>query len=307
MAASPIGGYRRHSARIQSTEPAHRAIADLRSAAPTAEGPVTVTRRGCISFSRMRAGSHVFHARQHLLYVGLEAASGVRAKVGDGADREYDAPAGSILWKPSHLEAHLHLSKARESSIVVFTDENLSELAKQQFGVEDINWGAPLSGALDLNVLRIAQLLRDELTNDQANGLLVESLIAILGVHLLHAYASPGVRPDTFKGGLAKPAARKLQSYLQANLGQKVSVGELAAMVNLSPKHFTQAFSRTFGKAPHRYLRDLRLDHAAGLLAQQRLTIAEVAYLSGFSSQSHLTAALQKHRQTTPTRLRSST
>lgn len=282
------------------------ASADLQSVAPTAEGKAIITQRGGVSFSTMRAGTHAFHARQHLLYVGLEHSSGIRADVGRGTEREYDAPAGSILLKPSHLEARLHLPKARESSIFVFTDENLSELAREQFGVEDFNWKLPALGALDLNVLRMAQLLRAEFAKDHPGEFMIESLIAILGSHLLHAYASPAAKANASKGGLGKQAARKLQDHLAANLGRKISVGELAAMVGLSPKHFTQAFSRTFGKAPHRYLLDLRLDHAAGLIAEQQLTIADVAYLSGFSSQSHLTAAMQKHRHTTPTRLRSS-
>ncbi|RUZ46825.1 AraC family transcriptional regulator, partial [Mesorhizobium sp. M7A.F.Ca.CA.004.05.2.1] len=72
------------------------------------------------------------------------------------------------------------------------------------------------------------------------------------------------------------------------------------------PKHFPLSFSRSFGMTPHRYLLDLRLDHATRLLSNRDMTIAEVAYLSGFSSQSHLTAAMRKFRGATPTRFRSS-
>jgi AraC family transcriptional regulator len=42
-----------------------------------------------------------------------------------------------------------------------------------------------------------------------------------------------------------------------------------------------------------RYLLDLRLDYAERLLVQENMTIADVAYLSGFSSQSHLTSAMK--------------
>lgn len=72
----------------------------------------------------------------------------------------------------------------------------------------------------------------------------------------------------------------------------------------MSPRHFIKTFTKTFGKTPHRYLTDLRLDFDECLLFEGKLTIAEVTIFSGFSSQSHLTAALTKHRNLKPAQLR---
>jgi AraC family transcriptional regulator len=81
-------------------------------------------------------------------------------------------------------------------------------------------------------------------------------------------------------------------------------LAELASVAGLSPRQFLQAFTRTFGDPPHRYVMGLRLALAEKLLRAGDLTIAEIARLSGFSSQSHLTACMRKHRQVTPLQIR---
>ncbi|WP_210239895.1 AraC family transcriptional regulator [Mesorhizobium sp. B2-2-2] len=256
----------------------------------------------------MPAGLHTFHTNHHLVYVGLEPAPGASARLGDGKAERYDAPAGGIIVKPAHLEARLHLSKARESAIIVYPDDSLRELARQQFGSAEAELTPPPLGTRDHNALRVAQLLKAEFIKEEgANHFHVEQLIAVMGVHMLHAYASRSSGPEKFKGGLSRQSARILQDFMNMNLASKISVDELAALAGLSPKHFNQAFSRTFGRSPHRYLLDLRLDHATRLLSEGDMSIANVAYFSGFSSQSHLTAAMRKHRGTTPARFRSPT
>ncbi|QKC97414.1 helix-turn-helix domain-containing protein [Mesorhizobium sp. NZP2298] len=279
---------------------------DLQAFSSTTGERTIATQRGRATYHLMPPGLHTFEASEHVVLVGLEAAP-VCATLGGGKAERYDAPAGSIIVKPAHLEARLRLSQARESATIVYPDDSLKELARQQFGPVETELTPPPLGTRDDNALRVAQLLKAELTKKEgASRFHVEQLIAILGIHVLHAYATRTSGPAQFKGGLSRQSAQKLREFLSINLTRKISVDELAALAKLSPKHFTQAFSRTFGMAPHRYLLDLRLDHATRLLSDEAMTIAEVAYLSGFSSQSHLTAAMRKYRGTTPTRFRSS-
>jgi len=47
-------------------------------------------------------------------------------------------------------------------------------------------------------------------------------------------------------------------------------------------------------------LPSLRIGRAAALLANPRLSIADIAYAAGFSSQSHLTSVFRRLMGTTP-------
>jgi AraC-like DNA-binding protein len=106
------------------------------------------------------------------------------------------------------------------------------------------------------------------------------------------------------KGGLSARSARRVQEFLDENFTRKLALAEMAAVCGLSPYHFMRAFSRTFGMPPHQYVLDLRLDFAERLLAESRMTIADIANLAGFSSQSHFTTVMKKYRQVTPLQAR---
>jgi AraC family transcriptional regulator len=130
-------------------------------------------------------------------------------------------------------------------------------------------------------------------------------LITVFGIHLLRTYAGSGKALKTERG-LPAHKARRVRDYLQENLSRKVSVADLAALCELSPGRFIQAFSATFGQSPHQYLLRLRLSAAELMLFESDLPITEVAYLSGFSSQSHLTTAMRRYKNITPAQIRAS-
>ncbi|UCI09052.1 helix-turn-helix transcriptional regulator [Mesorhizobium sp. B1-1-8] len=106
------------------------------------------------------------------------------------------------------------------------------------------------------------------------------------------------------KGGLSARSSRKVQEFLNENFSRKLTLAEIAAVCGLSPYHFVRAFSKTFGASPYQYVLDLRLDFAEGLLADSSMTIADIAHVSGFSSQSHFTTTMKKYRHVTPLQAR---
>jgi AraC family transcriptional regulator len=68
----------------------------------------------------------------------------------------------------------------------------------------------------------------------------------------------------------------------------------------VSPGHFARGFKRTMGRSVHQYLLGRRTEWAAALLGSTEQSIAEVALVTGFCSQSHLTTAFQRLYGATP-------
>ncbi|WP_254634136.1 helix-turn-helix domain-containing protein [Mesorhizobium sp. GbtcB19] len=106
------------------------------------------------------------------------------------------------------------------------------------------------------------------------------------------------------KGGLSARHTHQIQQFLKENFSRKLSLAEMAAVCDLSPYHFARAFSKTFGVSPHQYVLVLRLDLAEKLLADSRMSITDIADLTGFSSQSHFTTMMRKYRHATPQQVR---
>jgi AraC family transcriptional regulator len=89
-------------------------------------------------------------------------------------------------------------------------------------------------------------------------------------------------------------------------LAEELGIIELAAIADLSPHHFGEAFKTSTGTSPHRFVIERRIQHALHLLHDKDRSIAEVARTVGFSSQSHFTTNLRRVTGMTPGRFRRS-
>jgi len=110
--------------------------------------------------------------------------------------------------------------------------------------------------------------------------------------HAIYVYGEAS--PTLIRGHLAPWQARRAKDFLNANLDGDVSLASVAAECNLSVSHFAHAFRRTFGRPPHRWLMERRIDVAEGLLLTSRLTLAEIASKCGFADQSALSRSFKR-------------
>jgi AraC family transcriptional regulator len=272
---------------------------------PESAGPRLITSRGGAVYAIQAPGSYAFQAGEHFGSVMLAASPGMTASLGGGKTHHYEGDVGTIMIVPTDIGGKVTWSSAVESTFVALAPESLLELAACELGTGRTSLQPPPFGTVDLQALQFAQLLKMELTSRESpNEFYVDSLVTMFGVHILRNYAGVGKLPQAARGGLSNRSARKVREFLDVNFSSKITVAELAAVSGLSPSHFIQGFSKTFGEPPHKYLLRLRLDFAEKLLIESDLSIAEVAHLSGFSDQSHLTVTMSKYRNRTPGQVR---
>jgi AraC family transcriptional regulator len=94
--------------------------------------------------------------------------------------------------------------------------------------------------------------------------------------------------------------------YIESNLGQALTVTELAGVIGASPTHFARLFRQATGDSPYHYVRSRRLERAERLIASTQLSLASIAVAVGFSDQSHLNRVMRAERDVTPGQLRRS-
>ena len=89
------------------------------------------------------------------------------------------------------------------------------------------------------------------------------------------------------RGGLPPRLLHRICEYIDANLEQNIKLDHLAYLARLSKHHFSRAFKRSLGVAPHAYLIGRRIDRACTLLSMTDMPLVEIALTVGFSDQSH--------------------
>jgi AraC family transcriptional regulator len=150
----------------------------------------------------------------------------------------------------------------------------------------------------------VAAITREAEQQPLGGALYVEAVATQLAVHLFRNYASVRFREPKGKGRLSPAQVRRLTGYIDNRLHEQLNLETLAAVAGVGLWTFTRHFRESFGRTPHAYVIERRVDRARRLLAQGGLPIKEVASVCGFADQAHMTRVFQTHLHTTPAALR---
>jgi len=83
-----------------------------------------------------------------------------------------------------------------------------------------------------------------------ADRLYADALGLVLMRELLRLAHKPEAGRAARLGGLAAWQSKRTAEYIEAHLGEQISLGTLAEIAQLSPFHFTRAFKQSFGMPP---------------------------------------------------------
>ena len=87
---------------------------------------------------------------------------------------------------------------------------------------------------------------------------------------------------------------KQIDQYLVSTYGQTVSLGDLANHVGLSANALRHLTMGARGISPGKYIRQFRLEQAKQAMEADGASIAEAAYLAGYSSSANFTTAFKR-------------
>jgi transcriptional regulator GlxA family with amidase domain len=97
---------------------------------------------------------------------------------------------------------------------------------------------------------------------------------------------------------------KRVIERMQGDPSRTLSLGEMAESVNLSPPYFCYLFKTITGVPPAKYLKTLRMQHAATLLTTTFLSVKEIVSRVGFSDDSHFVRDFKRIYGLTPSEYR---
>lgn len=103
----------------------------------------------------------------------------------------------------------------------------------------------------------------------------------------------------------AKELKEVIQDQIDTNL--TLSLKQLSESLHVHPSYLSREFSKYFEDLSFGdYIRKLRIERAIQLLGSSKHTLSEIAYLTGFSDQSHFNRTFKKHTGKNPSEYRKS-
>jgi AraC family transcriptional regulator len=230
---------------------------------------------------------------------------GLVIRTGAG-QRQETRPSTGVIWlTPVGVDNQLTIKAPVPRALHLY-------LATTQFRklADDFNLpGAPansihyVAGVRDEVIYQIGLSIISAMTNETAAGrMFVETASATLAARLLQEYCDSGacksLEPTTHRIDHAR--LRRTLDHISANLDKEITLAQLAQVAGVSVFHFARMFTRTMGVSPSRYVSRTRLEKAMADIAAGKLSLAEIAFNAGFSSQASFTRAFYRATGLTP-------
>lgn len=248
-----------------------------------------------------------FHPEVELLHI--QAGTGIQF-IGDSIGRFEE---GDVLLIGANLPHYWRCDDAyfqkdsgllAKSTVAHFTEDfwgkdflNLAENTKLKELLTKAKTGLSITGATRT---RVAALL-DEIASAE------ETSRIILLLQALHTIAQSREYTAISKTILAVPEENReterinaIYKYSLENYKHKISLEDIAAVANISPKSFCRYFKSRTRKNYSTFLQELRVGHATQLLIENKENITQVCYKSGFYNVTNFYKAFKKITGKTP-------
>ena len=157
---------------------------------------------------------------------------------------------------------------------------------------------------MDPQIMAVLLAMITDLNEGSPAGRLYgDTLASALAIYLLHRYAVRRRTPATFRGGLPGYRLKRVLDFVGDNLGEDLSLRQLADVVGMSPHYFAELFKQSTGAPPHQYVLSQRIERAKEQLARSgHGKVTEVGLDVGFQNPSHFARIFQKFVGISPSR-----
>jgi AraC family transcriptional regulator len=244
-------------------------------------------------------GSHYLALHDIRRKDGETFVQGSRSVEADVRDKITFLPAGCPVTGWTHPARQRNSFTSMTFSAAAMTEElghrYRPESMRPLLYFQDATLGATLG--------KLERAVKDPGGSDE---LYAETLGLLVLLELQNVLASRPIEAATRRHTLSPEQLRQAEDFIEANLGRAISLGELAALANLSRFHFCRLFKGATGRSPLQYVLDRRLTKAQSLLSEGKLPVAEIAQASGFRGVSQFSRAFSRRVGVTPSRYRQS-
>ncbi|PCJ97402.1 MAG: AraC family transcriptional regulator [Flavobacteriaceae bacterium] len=206
-------------------------------------------------------------------------------------DLVFTGPNLPHLWRSDDAYFDKNSSLTTRGLVIYFDQEllNTSLLGKEEFYyinklVENSFRGMEFYGGTRKKINRLLLKIADT-RGFQRIIKLLEIIDILANSNEYNLLSSPGYL-NVFKGDDAEKM-RLVYDYVMANFKTKISLEEIASLLNMTTTSFCRYFKPRANKTFTRFVNDIRIGHARKLLLEDNLNISQISYECGFNALSN--------------------
>lgn len=183
--------------------------------------------------------------------------------------------------------------------IVRAADTDRHDLASQASGLWAISAGLAFNTKDDYELLKKGMMIYDalyswakHLQNEKHTQNPVEHLFIDVYNNFIKHKSATKKTPEWVK---------ELKEIIQDQIDTNLNLTEISKSLEINPSYLSREFSRHFNNLSFgEYIRKLRIEKAIELIKLSTYSLTEIAYLTGFSDQSHFTRIFKQQTGKNP-------
>jgi AraC family transcriptional regulator len=227
----------------------------------------------------------------------------------NGRQHSMDGGPGTIAIIPSGLAFGTKLETTISSTHLYLRRSLIDQVACKLYGEDSARVDIPLCAAKYDPVLEhlchaVRQTLDDP--DDADCAPYVEHLLKAIVAYLLRNHPARDIDACENNGKLSEKQLRLVSELIEARIGDRLVLADIACHFGFSSDHFGRLFKNTTGLTLYQFVIRCRIDRARHLLADTDMSIAMIAQECGFADQVHLTRAMRRQTGITPAAYRKS-
>ncbi|WP_419883596.1 AraC family transcriptional regulator [Peribacillus sp. B-H-3] len=94
---------------------------------------------------------------------------------------------------------------------------------------------------------------------------------------------------------------KKVITYIQSHYFKKITLEELASILDMNKNYFSKYFHESVGKTPIAYINEYRCEKAAELLKNSNFKVLDISFMVGFENFSYFIRKFKEHKRYSPT------
>lgn len=254
--------------------------------------------------------SYPLHKHDELELNFIENCNGAKRIVGDSIEQleSYDLVLIGGGLEHAWEQGECNSTNIREITIQFSPDllgESLLE-KNQMASLKKLMQNAQNGIAFEMpTIIRLYDRI-NEITRTQPGFYRVLKLFEVLyelslvdDYHLLtsSAFAHVHSTPDSRR-------VKKVEEFIDKNFRDEIRLQQLAEIASMTPTAFSRFFRLRTGKSISDYVIDVRLGHAARMLADSTNSVVEICYDCGFNNVSNFNRIFKKKKGCTPSAFR---
>lgn len=154
----------------------------------------------------------------------------------------------------------------------------------------------------ETEILSVLRLLLEEAAEQKDGSAAVCQ--ALLDILIIRITRRQNLLPSPFAAAKMTKECSQIKRYLDSNFADSITLDQLASLAHMSKYYLVHAFTRYTGMSPITYLNGRRIEISRELLSTTDHSIAQIASLTGFSSQSYFAQVFKREVGKTPAQYR---